>query len=506
MSALQIRGRRVGTIEHTDVDDGTAPGGGVERREALGLVAVVTALTVLFRLPAFFVAVFNSDEPFLATQGMVLRHGGALYRDAVDRKPPLVPYLYAAVQWVTGTDALWAVRVVAMLAVIVTALLLAWEGYRRAGRTAMWCAGILTVVAVVALAPQDGQAANFEIFMLPFTVAAVVLARRGRGTGAGASVALATLAKQTGAATLLPVVWSMWRRRRGRGLATVALGFGAVLAVAAALLGPSRLVYWTVTGNGSYVSLGSEALRMLGMFAVMTIAWLLCNLPIVWPLPRAWRDRRRVETDGLPDTDLWWWVLAGAVSVVFGFRFFGHYYLQLVPPVALLAAVTLARASRRAVRGTLALALVAGVGFGVVGFLFTPFGEDAPYRATAVWIRRHTGPDDRVLVWGNVPEITWAAERLPGSRFAATGSLVTGNHAGRSEVPSFDAIDPQIWRWLLHDLRAHPPAYVVDTSPADVRGSGATPIRSYPPVRRWLTDHYHRVTTIDGYAIWARND
>ena len=35
----------------------------------------------------------------------MLRHGGALYRDAVDRKPPLVPYLYAAGQWLTGTDA-----------------------------------------------------------------------------------------------------------------------------------------------------------------------------------------------------------------------------------------------------------------------------------------------------------------------------------------------------------------------------------------------------------------
>jgi hypothetical protein len=469
-------------------------------------VAAVTGLTVLLRLPAFFVAVFNSDEPFLATQALVLRHGGALYRDAVDRKPPLVPYLYAAGQWLTGTDALWVPRVAAMVAVVATALLLAFEANRRAGRRAMWCAGVLSVVAMVALAPQDGQAANFEIFMLPFTVAAVVLARRGREAGAGVAVTFATLAKQTGAAMLLPVAWLAWKRRGLRGLIAAGLGFALTLGAAALALGPSRFAYWTVSGNGSYVSLGSAGLRMLGMFAVMTFAWLACNVPIVWPLPRAWRARTRPRPDGLSDVDLWWWVLASAVSVVFGFRFFGHYYLQLVPPIALLAAVTLARASTRAVRATIALSLASGVFFSVAGYEVMPFGGEPRYERVAAYVARHTGPDDTVFVWGNVPEVTWRSGRRPGSRFAATGSLVTGNHAGRADAPAPSEIDPQIWRWLLHDLRTHPPAYVVDTTPSGVRGVAKTPLRRYPEVARWVTGHYHRVGTIDGYTVWALDD
>ena len=112
------------------------------------------------------------------------------------------------------TTALWSVRVVAMLAVALTALLLAIEARRRYGARAGWIAGILFVVAMITFMPQDGQAANFEVFMLPSMTAAILFARRGRGFLAGVAIAAATLAKQTGAATLLPVVYLIARATR----------------------------------------------------------------------------------------------------------------------------------------------------------------------------------------------------------------------------------------------------------------------------------------------------
>src|SRR5436853_6284982 len=100
-----------------------------------------------------------------------------------------------------------------MLAVALTALLLAIEARRRYGAQAGWIAGVLFVLSMVMLAPQDGQAANFEVFMLPSMTAAILFARRGRGFLAGIAIALATLAKQTGAATLLPVIYLVARAR-----------------------------------------------------------------------------------------------------------------------------------------------------------------------------------------------------------------------------------------------------------------------------------------------------
>ncbi len=42
-------------------------------RELWLLAGVLVALTLVLRLPAFFVDVFNSDETFLATQAHVIR-------------------------------------------------------------------------------------------------------------------------------------------------------------------------------------------------------------------------------------------------------------------------------------------------------------------------------------------------------------------------------------------------------------------------------------------------
>ena len=147
------------------------------RRDLARLVIVILAFAMLLRLPAFFVDVFNSDETFLATQAQVIENGGKLYEEAADRKPPLVPYVYAASFELFGTNDLWSVRVLAMGAAALTALLIALEARRRYGRRASWIAGLLCVFALVAFAPQDGQAANFEIFMLPAMTAAVLLAR-----------------------------------------------------------------------------------------------------------------------------------------------------------------------------------------------------------------------------------------------------------------------------------------------------------------------------------------
>ena len=106
---------RIAPDASSEPDDRSA-----RRRSTLRLFAVLLLLTAALRLPAFFVDVFNSDETFLGAQAEVIDDGGNLYQDAADRKPPLVPYLYAATFAVFSTTALWSVRVMAMAAVALT--------------------------------------------------------------------------------------------------------------------------------------------------------------------------------------------------------------------------------------------------------------------------------------------------------------------------------------------------------------------------------------------------
>ena len=143
------------------------------------------------------------------------------------------------------------------------------------------------------------------------------------------------------------------------------------IAIVALLVGPGELLFWAVLGNGSYFGLGSASAYVAGLFAVMTLAFIGSNLAIIWTLPRAWRDRKRISfaradgalaSDGFAgaDTDLWIWLASAALSVAVGFRFFGHYYLQLVPPLCLLTAGVLVTLGPKLVRATLIFASIVG--------------------------------------------------------------------------------------------------------------------------------------------------
>ena len=230
------------------------------------------------------------------------------------------------------------------------------------------------MLASVAFAPQDGQAANFEVFMLPAMTAAVLLGRARKTRASGVAVAIATLAKQTGAATMLPVLYLAWRHRGRRGVGAALVGFAIPVAIVAVLVGPGELLFWAVLGNGSYFGIGSASAYVLGLFAVMTLGFVAANLPIIWSLPLAWRDRKQVVLDDdavveRRDTDLWLWLLSASLSIAVGFRFFGHYYLQLLPPLCLLTAGALVQRPRILLKVTVAVAAAVAVGFSLLGLL-----------------------------------------------------------------------------------------------------------------------------------------
>jgi len=72
----------------------------------VGLLALsMTALAVLTRAPGLLSArMYDVDESYLAAMGSTMGRGGHLYVDAVDRKPPLLPWLYSLPQSLFGSE------------------------------------------------------------------------------------------------------------------------------------------------------------------------------------------------------------------------------------------------------------------------------------------------------------------------------------------------------------------------------------------------------------------
>ncbi|MGW4235267.1 glycosyltransferase family 39 protein [Streptomyces sp. NPDC004749] len=526
-----------------------------------GLLPVLALLVLVTRLPSLRHPLWNPDEGYLAVQARILADGGALYETVVDRKPPLLPWLYQAALLLFGGGFPYAVKALAALAVLATAALLAAVARDRWGDRAGRVAGVLYPPVSIGLNPEDTQAATFEVFILPFTAAAVWCAGRGRWGAAGLAAAGAVLTKQTGGAVLVPVLWLLFRpspsRTAPRGRPVPALGHGAgrppagpeqraggrpaprfasrgrdtarllaglVLPVLAAALltSPSGFLFWTVTGSGAYAAFTGSELHVLARgLANTALLCLACAglLPHVLRAcsrpPRAtgpgtdgtggpWdpeaNPRRAAALAGPGVADLRLWLGASATAVLAGFHFFGHYFLQLLPPLVLLATAALHRLPADRIASAVLTTACAGGVFLAWGLL-APRPELGHAQRLADAVRARTAATDRILVWGMHPETYWLADRAPASRYLTAGLLT--NYSGGRDGPQVgeEYAVPGTWPVLAAELRDRPPALIVD----DSRGKPFAPDR-LPTLRALLALHYEPLPgTVDGAVLYARS-
>jgi hypothetical protein len=222
------------------------------------------------------------------------------------------------------------------------------------------------------------------------------------------------------------------------------------------------------------------------------------------------RRRARSDTDPAtgPDTepraDLDLWLLLGAslLGVVAGFRFFPHYLLQALPAVALLAARGATR-HRAWVRPALGWGIASSVV--AVGLAWGVAATDPPAVEVdlARHVREHTDPDQRVLVWGNLPEVYWRADRLPAGGFTHS-EFVTGWSGGRRPrtATEADVPDRELYDEWIARLEADPPELIVDTAAADLRGGRWFPLEGFDALADLVDERYTRVATVDEVPIY----
>lgn len=482
---------------------------GSTRRAAYGywgrLLPLLAALSLAIRLPSFLHPFWSPDEGYLAVQARILADGGELYDTVVDRKPPLLPWLYEATFTVFGDGSQHAMKLLAIAAQFTTAALLAAFARRHWGDRSGVTAGVLFLLISVGFIPQDTQATTFEVFILPWTAAAVLCADRGRWGVAGAAVAGAFLTKQTGGVVLVPVLWLLWRTAGPEpaplrtGLLRTAVGFAAPVLAVALLTDPAGFVFWTVTGSGSYAfSLtGSELHVLIRAFVNSALLCLACA-GILPPVRRALRTARRPA--GRPHTDLWVFLAASAGAVAVGFHFYGHYFQQLLPPITLLATAALRSLRHERLRSVLSVPAWA-CGIFVLWAVFAPRSELDHSDRVAAAVREHTAPTDRVLVWGIHPETYRLADRAPASRYLTAG-LLTNFSGGRDGPQVGEAYGvPGAWRVFAAEMRARPPALIVD----DSRGKPYAPER-LPTLRRLLAGQYEPLPgTVEGTVFYVRS-
>lgn len=452
----------------------------------LWVALALAVATLAVRLPDLPMPL-ERDEGEYAYAAQELGRGFPPFATTFCQKPPVIFLWYRAALALPGDP---VISVHLMLALVAWLGSLGLYGCARgfAGRGVSALAGMLFALATAG-AGYFGSAANTEIFMLAPALWGGALAlseaerdRSGwRWVGVGVLWTLAGFTKQIALFTVAPLgVLALARMAgRGAGLRRVA---GASLGMAGGcLLTASLFGLWLLASGGWSGFLDSAVRHNLSYSGGMLAGWKLKLAGEVWMDRFLLSDgmlwlvavagacmaaTRRFRASGAGFGGVW--LTVSALGVLTGPYAFGHYFLQVLPPLALAAAVTI---------GGLIRAGWGAIGLAAAGLMFGPMisarvmtlKDPANVRCARLygvygltpfvaaehassWLAQNASPDAKILIIGSEPEILTLSGLRSVTRYTIFYPL--------SDI--YPGVDAR-WREIDDELRRNPPEFVVMT-------------------------------------------
>jgi 4-amino-4-deoxy-L-arabinose transferase-like glycosyltransferase len=449
--------------------------------------------------------------------------GGRPYADAVERKPPLLFWTYTAVFKIAGKFNWKALHMVALV----------WTLCAMAGLYVIGSklfdskTGLIAALFYSIFQPWwtwKTLAFDGEMLMNLPIIWAWAIAFRSSSSRlrpelfvAGAFLGAAFLLKQPAAIAAVPlgIYLLLPSYRASRSLTRtnsiiqavmLTAGFFAALGLAAIVLWKQGILhdafYWTIADHDVPHVFWRKGI-------VNTLIFLATCLPLLIGTIMACRYKGEIWTGKMAErTALLGLLAASAIGTAAGARFYPHYYVQLIPPLVLLAAPYYAQLWSRRIQPQNWLlrpkVTYAWLALTVIAFSIKHWTGLGPQRVrcdAGRYLFTHSAPDDRIFVWGQTPEIYLDAHRRPACRYITTFPL-TGYVFG-GPIPGFDTrnrILPGAWTHLEQDFARHPPTYIVDVEP-DAK-SAQYPVKDFPILAKLLAERYYPVAHMAGGVIY----
>lgn len=441
-------------------------------------VLVLWALIIILRLPNFFEPYWYGDEAIYLTLGNALREGERLYTTIIDHKTPLIYYLAMVPNQ-------FYFRLLNLFWMLAATTMFFFFAKKLFARQSLAMIASLVLVTFTTLPWLEGHIPNGELFVLGFVLAGALLFsnsslwrnffadRFSAKTklsddvlllGSGAVMGLGVLTKVPAlldVAGFLAIAWLIFVRQffKHNQLATVFLYLlrkGGVFFAGVILSVLLSVVYFVVQGQGQdYLDygllynfrysqswshdFGSPLVNFLfslpGKTLFLFIFVLLVSLSNQLP--------KRLQFTSI-------WFMATLYSVLLSSRPYPHYFIQMVPPFALLVTDLLVH-SRRLVKYrawaslrplTLGVASLAIVGYVMLTFNFGVYSVSKYYgqfyRFATLQIDRETYENSfdrlvadnrranaliqemgvqRMFIWGTNPLLYAQSQTIPTSRF-----------------------------------------------------------------------------------------
>lgn len=405
-----------------------------------------------------------------------MHFGKTLYREIWYDKPPLAPIFY----YLIGPRADWTLRLAGALYCLLASFvsyLFARDLWTR--REGLWAAGLMAFFLTFDI-PASVVPIGPDLLMLVPHLAAVWLAWRGRALWSGVLAAIAFLCNVKGLFVLAACAVFCFPA-----LALLAAGFALPVVVAAALL-PWNDYVAQVWIWGSLYAGSTFLVNPVWNGLVRTLNWLGFHAAVVAGAIH------RVPWKFVV------WLAISLAAVVLGWRFFPRYYLQLLPPMVILA-------SRMKRRTFALLLLIPLIRFGpryVQNAMHKPWSDvamDRDSREAATLLRRFSKPDDTLFIWGYRPEL-WVYTGLRDATRFLDSQPLTGVPADRHLTQS-EPVTKDGPRAAREELARSRPSFVLDGLSAY---NPKLAIGTYPELRDWFAQ-YKLVARTGSTLIYQRS-
>ena len=491
------------------------------RFAALGIIL----LTIASRLPSLLHPQPIDSEAMYSVVANEIIDGGRPYVDAVERKPPLLFWTYVAVFEMAGKYNWKVLHIVALVWTLATMAGLYAIGTRLFDRNT----GLIAALFYSVFQPC-GRAQNIafdgELLMnLPIVWAWAIGLRRSSARVrpelllSGALLGAGFLLKQPAAIAAVPlgIYLLLPSYRKSRSLlpadsvihvVMLTTGFFGTLALVGTVLHGQGIlhdaIYWTIFDHTIAYVFWKKGILITLAYAVGFLLLLIGAAVAVQDKRAIWagKNAERTALLGL--------LVASAIGAAAGARFYEHYYIQLVPPLALLAAPYYAQLwagriqSRHwLLRPTVTYVWLALTVVAVSTWDWLELSARREPLETGRYLLEHSAPSDRIFVWGQTSKIYLDARRRPACRYIATFPLTGFVFGGLPRgIDTRSRILPGAWGALEKDFAKHPPAYIVDNQaePGD-----RYPVRDFPILARLLAERYQPVARTAEGVVYRTN-
>ena len=415
------------------------------------LLALLVLLTAALRIHTFPIPL-ERDEGEYAYAGQLMLDGVAPYDIAYNMKLPGTYAAHALNMAIFG-QTIGGVHAGLLIWNAIAILLIFAIGRRLFGDTG----GLVSAASYAwrSLAPDTmGTASHATQYVVPCAMAGVLFLLRAEGTAglaapffSGVCFGLAFLMKQHGVLFgvfgALYLAWSDRARWRQMAARLGAFGVGALLPFALTCLilwraGVfARFWFWTFTYASAYASqvrLGAGFLNLTSNLQPIVL-----DAPALWALAAVgfalvWLNKKSGRLAGFLTAFLAFSFLAMCPGLLFR----EHYFVLVLPAVALLAGAAVTFAPERLKQPWPAVVFVALLGVSVAQqfeFFFqeTPIQQsrdiwgDNPFPEAiqvARYIQQHSKPSARIAVIGSEPEIYFYAHRKSATGYIYTYALM----------------------------------------------------------------------------------